>query len=210
MTFAINEIDLSLLKLVKSGRSVKLYYKNDPLQLKTPRVRTPFGVKMYNNSYSSFTDCSIDVSISDQAVSIDLDPYFDAFTARVQALVTESVHYFSTKEPILDIVVSPVFRANKDYPKLMKITMSRDKNGNFDCVLFDQEKNKVILDDSNIETVLSKGKIFAGIIECGKVWYYNGKFGMTWNLMQARFGNAKTVIQVDPVYSQCMIDLDDD
>ena len=44
-----------------------------------------------------------------------------------------------------------------------------------------------ILKEDNITELLCKGKMFKTIIECVKVWYYNGKVGSIWKVVQLKF-----------------------
>ena len=101
---------------------------------------------------------------------------------------------------------SPILKENGDYPKLMKLQFVRDRNGNFVSFIFDENKEKIKIDETNIDTVLGKGKIFKCIIECSKVWCYNGKIGSVWNILQLRFAknNEKTISQSNN-YSTLMI-----
>lgn len=208
----IELVDLSKLCLVKSGRTVKLFLDGHPLQIKTSKLYSPFGVKVYTNNYSQYTDCSVSVSCND----VNSMKYYEALDNRIQELITENLEYFNTKEPIEEVKLAHLFRPNKDWPKLAKINIPRDRNGNLESVLFDQEKNKIRINDFNIETVMAKQKTFSGIIECTKVWFYNGGFGTTWNLKQARFfdqqkpavdGRDTPESQEPHIYSQCMIDI---
>lgn len=193
---AINEIDLSKLKLAKSGKTVKLIYGEEkkPLQIKTPKLYSPFGLKVYNNSYSQFNDCSIDCSIqtslNDPDKVDELYHLFDALNERIKELINESTHLFS-KEPITEVNMTNIFRENGNYPKLMKMNCPRDRNGNFDFVVFDENKEKIRMTDNNIESILVKGKTFISILECSKIWYYKEKFGVTWNMIQTRFSKRK-------------------
>lgn len=202
MTSHINilELDLSKLDLGKSGRTIKLLYNKQPLQLVTPKVYSPFGVKVNNNDYSNFTNCHIDCSLSQMMTqnSINVAKALDALDNKITELIKIKSNLFKDIADVdlsadVSTYYSPFFRPNKNYPKLMKISLPRDKNGNFDFVLFDENKNKVPVDDSNIEETLCKGISFKGIIECSKVWYYRGKFGTTWNLVQSRFSPKNNI-----------------
>ena len=177
------DLDLTKLKVAKSGRLVKLMYEKEPLQLVTGKMYAPFGVKVNQNSYSPFTTCHLDCSLNQSASEVSV---------KYRQALEDSIHLFNTgnlafTEDDIPNIYSPMLRENKTYPKLMKITLPRDSKGNFECVIFDESKEKVALNDNTIEDVLCKGKIFKGIIECGKIWYYNGRFGTTWNLKQLKF-----------------------
>jgi hypothetical protein len=194
----ITDLDLTKLKIGKSGRTVKLLYDGNPLQLVTSKMYAPFGVKVNNSDYSHFTNCHLDSSLnqSNSAASLEIKQVFSSFDEKIVELIKESQSSFNPKD-INDIdfdgddFYSPMFKGKSNYPKLMKISLPRDKNGNFDFVIFDENKQKVPITDSNIETVLSKGKVFKSIIECSKVWTYKGKIGTTWNLIQMRLTESK-------------------
>jgi hypothetical protein len=202
----ISDIVLSQLKIAKSGRMIKLMYNKEPLQLVTGKMYTPFGVKVNTNNYSSFTNCTLDCSLnqSNSEVSVKYRESLEALDQRITELIQESLHLFNTDtnytpEDIPNIY-GPILRENKTFPKLMKITLPRDSKGNFDYVVFNENKEKVsITDDDKLTEVLCKGKIFKGIIECGKIWYFKGRFGTTWNLKQLKF--VENVIIENPIVS---------
>ena len=188
----ILDLDLTKLDLGKSGRAIKLLYNKQPLQLVTSKMYTPFGVKIYNNDYSSFTNCHLDCSLNGGQGQDEVSSALDALDNKIVELIKGKSNLFKDAVNIdfdddISTYYSPFLRPNKNYPKLMKISLPRDKNGNFDFVLFSENKEKVPVDDKNIEDIFCKGTSFKGIIECSKLWYYKGKFGSTWNLVQLRF-----------------------
>lgn len=207
----LSELNLDNLKLGKSGKTVKLLYNNVPVQIQTGKMYVPFGVKMFNNDYSSFTNCHIDCSLnqSESEISVKHREQLEALDNKIIELIEESVDLFSSKNSIhfQKESYSPILRENKTYPKLMKISLPRDKNGNFDFVVFNENKEKVPTNDSTISEVLCKGILFRGIIECNKIWYYNGKFGSQWNLVQMKF-NKKVEQPRDTTtaVNECIID----
>jgi hypothetical protein len=214
------DLDLTKLKIAKSGRMVKVMYGKEPLQLVTGKLYTPFGVKVNQNSYSPFATCHLDCSLnqSKSEASVKYRESLEALDNKIVELIQESLHMFNTgnmtfQSDDIPNVYSSILRENKTYPKLMKITLPRDSKGNFDCVIFDENKNKVVIEEKTVEEVLCKGTIFKGIIECGKVWYYNGRFGTTWNLKQLKFMKNTQVEVADKtdrshVYQNIML-LDD-
>jgi hypothetical protein len=213
------DLDLSKLKVAKSGRNIKIMYGKEPLQLVTGKLYTPFGAKANQNSYSSFANCHIDCSLnqSKSEASVKYRESLEALDRKIIELIQENLGSFNTGNQTFsaeDIpnIYSPMLRENKTYPKLMKITLPRDSKGNFECVIFDENKDKVLIDENNLEEVLCKGKIFKGIVECAKIWYYNGRFGTSWNLKQLKF-IENTPVDVEKedrsqVYQNIMI-LDD-
>ncbi len=188
------DLDFNKLKLAKSGRNIKVMYGKEPLQLVTGKLYTPFGVKVNQNSYSSFTTCHLDCSLnqSKSEASVKYRESIEALDRKIIELIQDNLHLFNTGNTNYNTgdipnIYSPMLRENKTYPKLMKISLPRDSKGNFECVIFDENKEKVLIDDNNVEEVLCKGKIFKGIVESCKVWYFNNRFGTTWNLKQLKF-----------------------
>lgn len=200
------DLDFSKLKIAKSGRMIKVLYDKEPLQLVTGKLYTPFGVKVNQNSYSPFSSCHLDCSLnqSKSEASVKYRESLEELDRKIIELIQESLHLFNTGNQTFsaeDIpnIYSPILRENKTYPKLMKITLPRDSKGNFECVIFNENKEKVVIDENSVEEVLCKGKVFKTIIECGKVWYYNGRFGTTWNLKQLKFMENAPVDTSDKV-----------
>ena len=215
----LNELDISKLRIGKSGKTVKIFYGKDILQIVTGKMYSPFGVRVNPSNYSNWTTCNIDCSLnqSDSELSIAYKTTLENLDKRIKELISESANLFDKASPELfndiDSFYSPVLRENKTYPKLIKISLPRDSKGNFEFVIFDENKEKVQLNDNNITEVLCKGKIFKSILECTKIWYYNGRFGTTWNLKQMRFTQndetKSTPISMDNKIYQTNMLLDD-
>jgi len=58
----------------------------------------------------------------------------------------------------------------------------------FTCELYDTSGEQVFPDESSDNTpkdLVQKGQNVALVIECGGIWFANGKFGVTWRLLQA-------------------------
>ena len=58
----------------------------------------------------------------------------------------------------------------------------------FTCELYDTSGQQVFPDESSDDTpkdLVQKGQNVALVIECGGIWFANGKFGVTWRLLQA-------------------------
>ena len=214
----IEKFDPSLLSIGKSGRAFKLLYNKEPLQFCTSTMYSPFGVKSVNKEWSNFTEyyiyCSVNLSSTDSAVNFK--NFLDKLNDSIGELSLTSVDTLKKPNDNVpdEVVYSPFYKENGSYPKLIKAQLSRDRNGNFDSFVFDHAKTKIKLSDSNICDILSKGKIFKSIIECSKIWYYNGKVGSMWNIIQLKLAALPT-IQEEPenggntsVYETLMIEED--
>lgn len=192
----LNMIDLQNfnedeVKLGKSGRAIKLLYNKEPLQICTSTLYTPFGMQSVNKEWSNFTEYSLDCSLnqSSSETSISFKTFVDKLDDIIKKLVKENITLFNTKTETANenFIYNSILRENGNYPKLLKLQFTRDKQGNFESFIFDEQKEKVPINENNIETIITKGKIFKTIIECIKVWYYNGKVGTLWKVVQLKF-----------------------
>lgn len=208
----LKTIDNTLFKLAKSGRAVKLVYDKEPVQICTSTLYSPFGAKPTIKEWSNFTeyniDCSLNQSGSENAVQFR--EMIETLDKVIEKLVNENLTLFNLSET-KDLLYSSMLRENNSYPKLIKLNLSRDRNGNFESFIFNTQKEKIPVNERNIEEILSKGKVFKAIIECVKVWCYNGKIGSVWKIVQLKFSEKEpepTAKLFDPskVYSQLMID----
>jgi hypothetical protein len=217
----LDTLDDSNLKLGKSGRAVKLLYNKEPIQICSSTMYTPFGVKSVNKEWSNYAEYNINCSLnqSTSETSITFKNAIEKLDKIIEKLVKENINLFNSKNENANenFIYSPILRENGSYPKLMNLQVSRDKNGNFESFIFNENKQKVKIDENNISEILSKGKTFKTILECVKVWYYNGKVGSIWKIVQLKF-SERTFTKQDSekeeegssknVYNQLMI-LDD-
>jgi len=184
-------IDDSLFKLAKSGRAVKILYNKEPVQICTSILYSPFGVKPIVKEWSNFTEYNIDCSLnqSNSENSVLFRETIERIDQIIQQLVKDNLNLFNVKDS--NFVYNNILRQNGNYPKLVKFNLPRDKNGNFESFIFDINKEKIPVSENNIEEILSKGKVFRAIIECVKVWVYNGKVGSIWKVVQLKFSEKE-------------------
>lgn len=206
----IASVDWELFNLAKVGRGVKLLYNKQPVQFCTSNLYTPFGVRSNQKEWSNFTDYTLECSLNqaNNESSATFREFIDKLDECVSQLVRANLGMFTNVQSGTDLVYSPILKENGNYPKLMRLQLPRDKNGNFECFVFDNQKEKIKINDTNITEVLSKGKVFKCIIECSKVWIYNGRIGSMWNIVQLKFAENKMNVQSKPdqIYTQLMIE----
>ena len=207
----LGSCDLGNLRLGKSGRAVKLLFNKDTFKMHTIKMYCPFGVKSVNNDWSNITEYYVDCSLN-QSDSESAKTYRDELStldSKLNELIRENLDMFKVNNGG-DLTYSPILRENGNYPKLMRLKLPRDKNGNFTFFAFDENKQKLKITESNISEIFGKGKVFKGIVECQKVWVYNGRIGSMWNLVQMKLSNdvlperAERVEQ--SVIETCIID----
>lgn len=200
--------DLSVLRLGKSGRSVKLLYDKSPFKMHTIKMYCPFGVKSVNKDWSNITEYYVDCSLN-QSESEVAKKYRDELLkldGQINELILNNLDMFKINSQD-GLVYSPILRENGNYPKLFRIQLPRDKNGNFSFFAFDEKKEKLKITESNISEIFEKGKVFKGIIECQKVWVYNGRIGSIWNLVQMKLSDEILPSRTEQsVIDSCIID----
>ena len=216
----LDTFDETKLKLGKSGRAIKLFYDKEPIQICSSTLYTPFGVKSITKEWSNYSEYNIDCALNQSAseTSVNFRKNIEKFDSILHNLVKENTSLFSSKNEQCNenFIYSPILKENGNYPKLIKLQLSRDNNGNFNSFIFNENKEKVKITEENIEEILSKGKTFKVIIECVKVWFYNGKVGSIWKIVQLKFSernyekinNVNSEENVKNVYNQLLI-LDD-
>ena len=59
--------------------------------------------------------------------------------------------------------------------------------GDWKCELYDMEQKQLFPNDYGLfpPDLIAKGTNVATVIQCGGIWFANGKFGVTWKLVQA-------------------------
>ena len=178
-----NNIDWSLFQLGKVKRSIVLLYNKEPVEFFTPVMYTPFGIRSTEKTWSNFNEYSIACSISEYNQTSFLE-FIEKLNNKIQELVKNNISLFPDASN--DFVYNPIFRSNGNYAALLNAVFKRDTNGNFNSFVFDENKTNIELNEQVLESTLSKGKLFKTLIQCAKVWYYNGKVGTIWNINQLK------------------------
>ena len=117
---------------------------------------------------------------------------------------------------IIDVLFTPMLKypKNKDTGEAdmtrdptLRVKFNQIKNV-YQCNVYNEDSKPLWLRDEaekyeESNTPMSyfrKGMKVATVIECGGLWFANGKFGVTWRLMQ-----AVTQSPADSVFTQCLI-----
>lgn len=210
------QIDLQKLSLVKYGRAIKLVISEEdgnliPFQLHTSKMYIPFGANSFTNKFNNSENYHIDCSLnqSKHPISVKFNEFVNNLDSRILELVNENLNLFNSQYTFEETDYTPLLKPNGTYPELMKISLPRDKYDNFDFVVFNENVEKIPLDESNVKEVFCKGKLFKGIIECSKIWVYNGRCGSSWQLVQLKFEKPQERKEIVPnKIDKCIIDDD--
>lgn len=173
------------LDLVKSGKSIRVIdtETRKPLRVTSKELYLPFGVSSWENQYSKFQDYSLQTYVN-------IDPEFEKYCEELD----EKVKSLCLSSPLFENgEYKSLLKQNKDFPRLFKINLPRDRFGNFDFVVFDKDLNKIMVTEDNVEYIFCKKRTFTCIFESCKVWQYNGSIGTIWNLVQVKYKDLEVV-----------------
>lgn len=186
----LNNIEFEKLNLGKSGRSFKLIYDKQLLQIATNTLYMPFNLNKYKKQWSNFEEYTVDCYIDDSKSNNDYIVKLTQFNDSIFDLIKSNKNLFNVPDNE-DIIYSSFYRENKTYPKLFKLQLPRDTQGNFLTQFFDENSEKIFVDENNIEELLTKKAIFKTIIGCSKVYLYQGRAGCIWDILQLKFEPKK-------------------
>ena len=155
----LNNIEFEKLNLGKSGRSFKLIYDKQLLQIATNTLYMPFNLNKYKKQWSNFEEYTVDCYIDDSKSNNDYIVKLTQFNDSIFDLIKSNKNLFNVPDNE-DIIYSSFYRENKTYPKLFKLQLPRDTQGNFLTQFFDENSEKIFVDENNIEELLTKKAIF--------------------------------------------------
>ena len=123
-----------------------------------------------------------------------------AFESKIKAdALTFSKEWFGRQHKnaeVVDALWSPMLRYSKDRDSgeadMTKAPTLRIKvpiwNGTWGCEVYDLDENKLFPNAASPSVTpldyILKGTNVACVIQCGGLWFANGKFGLTWKLSQ--------------------------
>jgi len=192
---SLNDVNFQNLNLGKSGRSVKLIYDKQSMNMSTNVLYMPFNLNTYKKQWSTYDDYIIDCYIDSGHSDNEYIQKMSQFNDVIFDLVKTNLHLFNVPENE-QICFTPFYKDNKTFPKLLKLHLPRDTNGNFMTQFFDENSNKIFVDENNIQTILSKKSTFKTIINCSKVYMYQNRAGCAWDIMQLKLVNATKEIAI--------------
>ena len=191
-----------------NGKSVNILNKhtNTGLRLSTPLMLT-WGASDFKDEKSGLGNGKFEMALqfpSSEYPSEDAS----AFLANMQALekkiksdaLVYSKEWFGkvhSSPDVIDALWTPMLKYGKDKATgesdLSKAPTLRIKlpvwEGNWRCEIYDEDGNTLFPNPSNPVVTpvdfLQKGINVALVMQCGGLWFANGKFGITWKLIQA-------------------------
>ena len=185
LLMSLNDINFDNLNLGKSGRTFKLIYDKQSLQISTNTLYMPFNLNKYKKQWSNHQDYTVDCYVDNGQLNGDYITKLTQFNEYIFELIKSQRNLFNVPENE-EITYSPFYRDNKTFPKLLKLQLPRDTNGNFTTQFFDENSQKIYVDENNIDEILTKKSTFKTIIGCSKVYLYQGRAGCIWDIVQLK------------------------
>jgi hypothetical protein len=172
-------------------------YISTPLML-TWGVNTFTDDKTGQNTY----DMSLQFPTSEYA-NADTSAFLNNMMALEQRIkadaITNSKEWFGKTKmssDVIDALWTPMLKYPKDKesgefdmtrPPTLRVKMPVWQ-GEWKCELYDTDRSQIFPDTSMPDRtpldIISKGANIATVIQCGGIWFANGKFGITWKLFQ--------------------------
>lgn len=205
MTFERSDYDFSKSKINRSGgKSVNVVSNSTKtyLALSTPLMLT-WGVNEFVDDATGRK--SYDMSLQfpkDEYATPETSAFLDkmiSFENSVKEHVKNNSKELLNKARVSDDVVEALFHPMLRYPKdpntgepdmtrapTLRIKINFWENS-FDCEIYNMESQTLFPNEDGIspQDLIPKGINLATVIRCGGLWFANGKFGVTWRLVQA-------------------------
>ena len=207
LDFNIADIDITAPKLNKSGgKSANIIYKPSKkglyINMQVPMLT--WGAQMFKDTQSGKETYDMALQFPRKDYST---PDTDILLAKFQQLeqyikseaVKNSMAWFNKKTmtpEVIEALWTPILKYSKDQQTgeadMTKAPTLKVKlpnwDGKFNCEIYDTQGAMLYPDDVNGSSPLElipKGINIVAIVQCGGLWFANGKFGCTWRLFQS-------------------------
>lgn len=186
------------------GKSIGILNKNSnkSLFVSTPLMLT-WGINEYvdDKTGKRTYDMSLQFPSSDYS-NPELTKFLDNMTKLETKVKNDAI--LNSKEwmqkakmttDVVDALFTPILKYPKD-PNTGDADTTRAPSlrvkipyweGEYKCEIYDMEEQQLFPSKESITPIdlITKGSNTATVIQCGGVWFANGKFGVTWKLLQA-------------------------
>jgi hypothetical protein len=191
-----------------NGKSVNILNKltNTGLRVSTPLMLT-WGASDFKDEKTGMGNGKFEMALQFPNAEYPSEEA-NAFLLNMQALekkiksdaLTYSKEWFGkvhSSPEVIDALWTPMLKYSKDKTTgesdLSKAPTLRIKipvwEGNWRCEIYDEDGNTLFPNPANSVITpidfLQKGINVALVMQCGGLWFANGKFGITWKLIQA-------------------------
>ena len=201
--------DLSIVSYTKpkvnnvGGKSIGILNKknNKSIFVSTPLMLT-WGINEYVDELSGKRTYDMSLQFPNEEYNTpEIQKFLDNMIAFENKIKTDAIS--NSKEwmnkakmttDVVDALFTPILKYPKDpsgdadtsRPPSLRVKIPFWE-GEWKCELYDMEQNQLFPSTSGITPIdlITKGSNTAMVIQCGGIWFANGKFGVTWKLLQA-------------------------
>ena len=207
-----NDVSLGKLKANSAGgKNVPIYntHQRRNLHLSTPLMLT-WGVN--ENDFDGNGKVSYDMSLQfpNEDYSTDNTTQFLKNLTQLETFIKNSAMENSkdwfNKPKMTEEVIEALYTPMIKYPKYpqghanqgevdtsrapsIRVKISYWNDNGFDAEVYDTKQKMLFPNESDADvtpvTLITKASNVAVVIQCGGIWFANGKFGVTWRLVQA-------------------------
>ena len=222
LEFNTSDIEITAPKVNKvGGKSSNILYKPTKkglyLNMKVPMLT--WGANIFKDPQSGKETYDMAIQFPRKEYST---PETDVLLKKFQDLeqfikseaIKNSMTWFNKKTmtpEVIEALWTPMLKYSKDpqtgEPDMTKSPTLKVKlpcwDGKFNCEIYDPSQQMLYPSNNGITPVelIPKGINIVAIIQCGGLWFANGKFGCTWRLFQA-------VVQAKPsMKGKCLISM---
>ncbi len=185
------------------GKSIGILNKksNKSVFVSTPLMLT-WGINEYVDEQSGKRTYDMSLQFPNEEYNTpEIKKFLDnmiAFENKIKAdAITNSKEWMNKAKMTTDVVdalFTPILKYPKDPsgdPDTSRPPSLRVKipfwEGEWKCELYDMEQKQLFPSSSGVTPIdlITKASNTATVIQCGGIWFANGKFGVTWKLLQA-------------------------
>jgi hypothetical protein len=222
LEFNTSDIEITAPKVNKvGGKSSNILYKPTKkglyLNMKVPILT--WGANMFKDPQSGKETFDMAIQFPRKEYST---PETDVLLKKFQDLeqfikseaIKNSMAWFNKKTmtpEVIEALWTPMLKYSKDpqtgEPDMTKSPTLKVKlpcwDGKFNCEIYDPSQQMLYPNENGMSPMdfIPKGINVVAIIQCGGLWFANGKFGCTWRLFQA-------VVQAKPsMKGKCLISM---
>lgn len=179
-----------------NGKFVYLNYlkpKNNPI-LRVPEMGMPYGLSIYrpNDNQNADPKVSASFSFSGREENKKINDFYRACEAFDEAIIEQGVknskEWFGSKKSreVVREFYSPMLKHHPEgkYAPTFKVKLPR-RNEKFNCEFYNEDREFVELNLENMEQYFNQGTQCSMLIKAWQVWFAAGKFGVSWEIVQA-------------------------
>lgn len=200
--FSVSNLTTAVPKVNQNGgKNISVNYKqesgNTSLMFQTPRMLS-FGINKWVDPKKPESDavCSVTFSFVGSDQNPKLQEFHDALQQLDEWAITtaqkNSWEWLARKNLSRETIETNYTRCIKvpldqttgepnGKPHSLKIKLKSNEKG-YMCTFFDKEKN--VIESSNVDQVFNKGSHIRALIQCTGFWIAAGKFGLSWKIVQ--------------------------